>query len=340
MNTTRASQLSLSSSTVEQCSPSPQTPSHQSCPVLHTLNADWVSEFSIPWDQLNPGFSHCLKNNSRLHPADRRAMVRTVIAEAVKIRPQPQWKACEAIAKKMVHAYPDSLGDRLEGDRVGNGYHSLAKQLLSRWENTNRGKQSIPPSKRKHCTGDVENSTPPAKTDKYGCIAWQPDSPPEGHDEESLRSVQEELKHLHKESPVDIDNNECTIREKMTLTFFIQRLDINSGASITVLMKDWPFLFTRAGMSCHFQLLVGLNIEETLCSALDSKVPRILSFMKTVNKRAVVSTLSEVNLSKRMYGEQTSQTCAVVLLVMAYFDEQPDNLFILTEVSIKHVANH
>ena len=50
----------------------------------------------------------------------------------IKICKNPTKHNTTEIAKRMVARYPKSLQDVIDGDVIGLGYHSLAKQLQSR----------------------------------------------------------------------------------------------------------------------------------------------------------------------------------------------------------------
>ena len=124
----------------ESVSPSPSTSTDASesdsakSSLLHTLNADWASSFPIPWHKGNADLKQTLRKGKRPHPSDRRAFIRIVIDDVSKVRSKPSWKACEVIGQRIVAAYPTSWEDALVGEKIGNGYTSVARQLLNRWK--------------------------------------------------------------------------------------------------------------------------------------------------------------------------------------------------------------
>ncbi|KAK7896670.1 hypothetical protein WMY93_021995 [Mugilogobius chulae] len=77
-------------------------------------------------------------------PESYQAAVDRLQAEDVRevdgVKFSPSLRDTTEIAKRMVAKYPASLQDIIEGDIIGAGYHSLAKQLQSRVDNVKRGK--------------------------------------------------------------------------------------------------------------------------------------------------------------------------------------------------------
>lgn len=72
--------------------------------------------------------------------------------------------------------YPKSLQDVIEGDIIGLGYQSLAKQLLSRVENVKR--PDTPKIKKRKAPSDDNTDEMSAERhsvqDTYGCVNWMP----------------------------------------------------------------------------------------------------------------------------------------------------------------------
>lgn len=123
------SSLSSSSSSSFSASPSP------SCLIT---GPDWTDCFEIPWTNFPEELTQCFEREKRPNPRLRQEMVHIVVSEMMKVCPSPNKKASVEIAKKMVAKYPKSLQDVIEGDAVGQGYHSLVKQLQTRVENGKR----------------------------------------------------------------------------------------------------------------------------------------------------------------------------------------------------------
>lgn len=49
----------------------------------------WISQFKIPWDKMSTSLSQTILRGKRANPADRRAMVRTVVAAMQEQCPNP-----------------------------------------------------------------------------------------------------------------------------------------------------------------------------------------------------------------------------------------------------------
>lgn len=70
-------------------------------------------------------------------------MIRIIVKEMMKACASPSRRASTEIAKKLVAMYPKSLQDVIEGDVVGQGYHSLVKQIQARIENVKRSTSPV-----------------------------------------------------------------------------------------------------------------------------------------------------------------------------------------------------
>ena len=116
---------------------SPYEPSLELTSPVSVQNNTWVSTFSVPWEKTHESLRRCLAQRKRAEAADRRHMVR-VIAEAIR-QVCPPFRQCAELAKSIIDKSPDSSEDRTEeGERLGNGYYTLSKQLRTRIEFLNR----------------------------------------------------------------------------------------------------------------------------------------------------------------------------------------------------------
>ena len=165
---------------------SPNEPSLELTSPVSVRNNTWVSTFSVPWEKTHESLKRCLAHRNRPEPADRRHMVR-VIAEAIRqVCLNPPFRQCAELAKSIVDKYPDSFEDRAEeGERLGNGYYTLSKQLRTRIEFLNRDNTLTRLRKPKRLVPAMDEDLPGpsrkcAKTDSYGCVKWQPSQLPEG----------------------------------------------------------------------------------------------------------------------------------------------------------------
>lgn len=144
--TTPAPACSSAGSLLSSPCPSPVTPSpaasiatsSSSSGSCYPLSPNWVDTFQIPWQKLPEDLVQSLERQKRPSPRLQREMIRIVVSKMMKICKNPTKHNTTEIAKRMVAKYPKSLQDVIDGDIIGLGYHSLAKQLQSRVENVKR----------------------------------------------------------------------------------------------------------------------------------------------------------------------------------------------------------
>ncbi|GBO19475.1 hypothetical protein AVEN_70730-1 [Araneus ventricosus] len=79
-----------------------------------------------------------LERGERPTPAERRQIVRIVVAELLETVPAPQKSQLEPIAKEIVGKYPRSFFDYIGDSVIGGGHSSLLCQLIARVENSRR----------------------------------------------------------------------------------------------------------------------------------------------------------------------------------------------------------
>lgn len=131
----------------------------------------------------------------------------------------------------MVAKYPKSLQDVIDGDIIGPGYHSLAKQLQSRVENVKRPdtpKIKKPRAPSDNDTDEISAEQRASVQDTYGCVNWMPKHLPIP---ESAESVGKKRKGRMKTFE-EINLNSDDVKEVIKSTYFTQRKEINHGASI------------------------------------------------------------------------------------------------------------
>lgn len=113
-----------------------------------------------------------------------------------------------------------------------------------------------------------------------------------------------------------------------------QRSEINEEKKnpTEYLIKEWLLLFTWEGFLNHLHL-VGIDIAEKFHSAWVSKGCRISKYVET--KPAGCSKMNEENMLKKVdLPEEITNTCEyVIFLMMAYFQEKWESLFITADVS-------
>ncbi|XP_033127860.1 uncharacterized protein LOC117125469 [Anneissia japonica] len=287
-------------------------------PVTHTQNPDWAEEFEVPWEKMSARLCTALEQNKRPLPSDRRAMVRTIIDKVQIIRQHPTIKACNTIAKAIVYKHRAPLLDQIDGDVIGTGYSSLSKQLLSRWENVNRGLNSG--VKRRAAVAADPVTEKVKRIDTYGCVDWQPELQ-EGQTEQTQLALQEDLKNCSGDVTEEIEL-------QMKLTYYSQKRDINSGLTIDNLLEDWPVLFKRCGMINHFRQLTNTDIQETMNKTLTAKGPRIMAYMKTVTRPAIQNILYDLS---SMPSTVSTKAAGIILSIMAYLGEKAPEIVFLAD---------
>lgn len=281
----------------------------------------------IPWGQFPEALTQALERERRPNPSLRKEMVRIVVREMMKVTMSLSKKNAVDVARKLVAKYPKSLQDVIEGDIIGTGWGSLAKQIQNRIENV---KRPTTPKIRKRKSNDSDtDEVPPEKRaaiqDTYGCIRWHVKFMPLGETAESQQQKKDELKKLFSQN----EQSPGPLKMLMKSTFYSQRQDVNQGKDMKYLQVNWPYWFHEIGMNVHFNELTGVDLKETFLKNVEQKGERLLHFMKTV----------AVNKSKRFYqaatklqmmmGEQaiSTQVTEMVLLLLAYFDERDDVMF-------------
>lgn len=301
--------------------------SSNSCP---SPDIDWVNNFIIPWEKFSEELIQALERGKRPSPRLRREMVQIVVREMMQKKSCISNKHTTAVAQKMVAKYPNSLQDVIEGDVIGSGYHSLAKQMQNRIENVRR---CTTPKirKRKHRTEDshTEEVAPEQRAairDTYGCIKWDMKFLPLGETAETQQEKKAKLKRMSQQT----DANTEEVKHLMKMTFYTQRKLINEGQNLKYLLEEWPFLFSELGMTVHFQELTGIHLKETFTRNVDLKGKRLLNYMNVVCVTKSKKFLQSFTKLKMMRGELygcSEDVKEMVLLLLSYFDEKEDAMF-------------
>ena len=327
----------------EQPSTSRVSPARSSSQVSVCSDPDWAVKFVICWEQLSPSVVSLLKANKRLSPSDKNTVIKFLVDEMKKCCPNPDFSQSRIIAWQVVAAYPNSFEDRTnDGERLGDGYYSLAKKIKTRIEYTNRGKLDTRLRQmRKSNRGGAEGMMTVRTATQYGCmqLQWQPVSLPANETEDTLAAKMVSLQQLASRGPVAAQKEVHQIDTDMTATYIIQRRLINSTPPVAIetIQSEWPFLFFDRWLFRHFECLVGKPPYYTLREALAVKGPRILAYFGShgdSNERYIVDTYHESSLDFSGDERQNALAAAVLRLVMQHFKEKQDSLIWLADVSI------
>ncbi|KAL3973687.1 hypothetical protein ACER0C_024894 [Sarotherodon galilaeus] len=127
----------------------------------------------------------------------------------------------------------------------------------------------------------------------------------------------------------------------MCLTYISQRQLINSCPSLSVaeIQEQWPFLFTRKGLSNHFHKLTGIDISERLGQALITKGRRIINYFSSQKLKwnLGIRTLIQQIESEEVLTNNKVGTAAI-LLMMKYYKEDEDSLFVLADETSTRIS--
>lgn len=308
----------------------------------YTSKASWISSFAVPWEKMPARLSQAIARGGLVHPEDRRIMIRTVV-EAMRVHcPNPNRAACAEVARAIVSQYPATFADKTaDGEQLGCGYYSLLKQLKTRVEHVNRDNVSSrirQPRKRptsENSGGDAAIKRGRSELDSYGCINWQPPGLPEGETAESLETKRQTMSTVFRSAgPQAIEMTD--VDAFMTLTYIYQRHMINSCPAPTLceIEEQWPFLFTKRGLCTHFHTLTGIEVDTRLSEALLTKGRRIWNFFQSQRlkwNKEIEHLLRECD-SAELNNHQIATSA--ILLLMKYFQEKENSIFILADVII------
>lgn len=311
----------------------------------------WLDTFQVPWERMTQGLKNAIEKSEVPDETDRRHMVRTIVDAIQEVSPNPTRSQCEVIAKSIVQKYPDSFTDKNEeGEKIGVGYFSLLEQIKRRVEHVNRSNSLVrlrTPTRRLQVDPDDQNTpalatAPPlskcAKTDSYGCVSWQPEDLPEGETSHSLEEKRKEMVDIFSQEGSRAEQNP-RVEELMTITYVKQRHAINANPplSVTELQEQWPFLLSGRFLTAHFTTLTGVPLATRMTEALNQKGPKLLHYFRsqlTKWKKEVKTTLKDIEVE----GREDAQGLAALLVMMAFFQEKEDAVFLLADVSdvLKH----
>ncbi|GAB1604998.1 uncharacterized protein LOC115220330 [Argonauta hians] len=301
-------------------------------------NSEWVQNFQIPFDKMPLGLIHALKNKQRPESSLRREMIRVIVAEAIKYCARPNKKQLYVIAQKLVSEYPESLMDCPSSPNGRQtGFDAILKQLQSRVENINRfdrgqflyQKKLMTWTKTKQ-SFDSGGRKSSKLLNNYGCVNWQPFKLPPNETKWSLRMKQDLLRSMYNSNW----DTEYVERDMLT-TFFFQRKDINNGASIPTLHKDWPFLFEGIGLMVHFKELTSIDMKHIMGDFLsNNKVEMVINFLKSyflkTNKtdiEQILQTAADFKNCSQMKSLVGIELPLMMQLVMVYLVEDIQHLF-------------
>ncbi|KAG8176820.1 hypothetical protein JTE90_003448 [Oedothorax gibbosus] len=304
-------------------------------------NLEWAHEFAIPWENLDHELIKSLEEGNRPSPSLRRKMIRTVADAIQKITEKPGKMALGIIARKMVNKYPSSLADSLCGEIVGEGYSSIHKQMEVRFDNLNRTSPfNLMRRKVKHQEESPSvNKRKLGVSDCYGTVNWQPPSLPIHETEETQNMKKITMQEMALTNPKNLDR--AAVKKLLQETYYTVRIQINNGNSIASLKEEWPLLFSQEGIYDHFESLVGFDILEKFSDSVASKGFRLMSYLKSVSKVQKYKEKFQqwIGILELESCSENPNLCPLICLLMVYFKENIEDLFIAVDNHLKAHPN-
>ena len=283
-----------------------------------------------------------LENGNRLKVDVRRKFVREVVDGIRNVTNHCSKRDFETVAQTVVRLYPSTFEDRIGEIRIGTGYDSLMKQLITRNENLNRQL----PSHTKHpdkAETAVDGNTEPGKAadggkkkrksfpekDSYGCVNWGPIL--QEDEVELMENTRKELVNMYGQS-----EDWCEIKAKMESSYGLLRKHINDGASLQQLLIDWPYLTRTDILLKHCELLLGLNIIETVEMAYTKKAPIMLRYLKSRGAdEQTTEILSQIEKEQSNDNYQALLQ-GTILCLQKCLGEEENGLMFPVDVSIEN----
>ena len=292
---------------------------------------NWPENFKIPWNLLPCALVAKLELGERPRPKEKRNLVQIICTAMMSVVPKPKRHETSIIAQRAVSRYP-GLQDTVD-DLDGNGYQGLLNMLQNRIENQNRDKLTFRSSKRRLEPTSPDDNDVSVMVDSYGCINFQPLLPTGEMVEQqtSKKTALQELQHQR------LDENDKVVQELLQATYASQRCDINGGASVTDIQKEWPLLLSH-GIPGHFEKLTGVPLQATTVSTLDRKGVLICEYFKSLGGAAAKKEVTSIFADGKTAAEEgvsraSLEPALAIMLVMAHMHGKRDALFLVADVS-------
>lgn len=284
-------------------------------------DTNWHYSFDIPWSKLPTSIRKLLDKEQKPSHSQRLEIIRIMVDEIMVVCNNPGKKHMTEIARKMVVRYPKSFRDEIEGQVVGGGCGSLVKQLVSRADNQKRLQAPVKRLSESASSVDAKKM----RTSAYGCINPNPELPV-GESKQMQKEKQEELKKMFEANSKDAKKMERLMVE----TFPSQRRDMAGQMETEEVVKEWPWVYQEVGMSVHFRLLTGIQMDSSFEEAAGSKFRRVLRYFQFIETKP--SSRAGTILSEALAGGD--EACAAVLLLLAHFKEEDKMFFTVNDTDI------
>ncbi|KAJ1528971.1 hypothetical protein ONE63_007338 [Megalurothrips usitatus] len=299
------------------------------------------SSYTVKWDKLPENMLELFRTKKALKNSEINELVRLVHADVVKTVPNCERGIFANIANDMAMKYPDSIKDIILSGKVSKNLTTAEKlktKFWNRFDNQNRD-----PSRNRL---QVEA---PRRPEAYGCLRWQVLDLPDEETLETLEAKAEELKTTYQTQTRQNWDWRRDIRPKMTLTYCLQRRDINSqlktkrarGAipALTTpcttdqIAEKWPFLFANEGMLHHFQELTGKDFKKSLSEWLPEIQEEMIDYLSRQSHENDKIKYAMRTAQKRRTGSDT-ELKAIILMLLKYFKEDSKCIMIMVQEPI------
>ena len=284
---------------------------------LSAAESNWASSFVIPVASLSAELRTGLAGTARLSPKLQRELVRKLTDAATAHCQRPKKRDLDTIALQVVSHYPDALKDVIDGAVVGSGHISLTAQLVARVENINRS-PSVPQGiRRKRLHPEQKDQRQLRPIDGLGCVSWQPPLPDNETDETQL-GHKTELQQMHQRGQWDSEK----VRELSSLSYYLQRQEINSCIRVGTLLVEWPFLVVPEFFYGHMTELLGFDVRSRILEGLQQKGPHLIAFFRTLKSmQSSLSILHDLDSMSEEARRRYGTLPAVLPALMQYFKE-------------------
>ena len=271
--------------------------------------------------------AQCFIDGSAMSATQRNDVIRYIVDDVLKLCSSPSRHNLNVIAEKLVRKCP-KLQDEVDGTVVGCGYASVRNQLENRVSYLKRPvsayRKTCGVKRRLNESTHTENAMKPVR-DGYGCADFLPATFPDGETEQSLVEKQQQLKQLH----LNGQWTDTEVASLMATTYVMQRHDLVgvSPNSISQIITEWPFLCHPKWLGQHLHRLLGFDVMKRMEDGIGNKRDSLYNFFSW--KSATMKRLGRILAASEL---ERKPLIALITLLMAYFGEADNILFVSAEV--------
>lgn len=271
-------------------------------------------------------FRKCIENKEVPSPRDKRTVARAIADMIVERKRSAGRKVFIQLAEQVVGLEPESFKTEL-----GNGVTAFAGLIENAYYNHSFVRETAKKGLRSKLQSKKKRK---ASSDEYGCVSWQPDSYPDGEDEES-----QEVKQLWLQDHVDSANqNVSQVKDYMNVTYASQRLCINKEppTPLNEIRKQWPYLFFAPYFEEHFYTLTGSS-SEVYYENLESKSKTLMKFFSLPSESKCYKKWFDMMDIAKLDRLEVPIEAVTMCMLCSYFKDD-DTLFLrAVQVSVMSV---